>query len=81
MKSGNELVDILKQPKFTYRAGSDDQWLPLNEATVKLLNADGSQVLKTYTTDNWYNGIFAFYDLQPGNYKLSFSLTIMKAKQ
>ena len=62
VKSGNELVDILKQPKFTYRAGSDDQWLPLNEATVKLLNADGSQVLKTYTTDNWYNGIFAFYD-------------------
>ena len=80
VKSGNELVDILKQPKFTYRAGSDDQWLPLNEVTVKLLNADGSQVLKTYTTDNWYNGIFAFYDLQPGNYKLSFSLTNYESK-
>ncbi|WP_455584469.1 N-acetylmuramoyl-L-alanine amidase [Bacteroides sp.] len=80
VKSENELVDILNQPKFTYRAGSDDQWLPLNGATVKLLNADGSQVLKTYTTDNWYNGIFAFYDLKPGNYKLSFSQTNYESK-
>ncbi len=80
VKSGNELVDILNQPKFTYKAGSDDQWLPLNGAVVKLLNADGSQVLKSYTTDNWYNGIFAFYDLNPGNYKLSFSLTNYESK-
>ena len=80
VKSENELVDILNQPKFTYRPGSDDQWLPLNEATVKLLNADGSQVLQTYITDNWYNGIYAFYDLKPGNYKLSFSLEDYESK-
>ena len=80
VKSENELVDILNQPKFTYRPGSDDQWLPLNEATVKLLNADGSQVLQTYITDNWYNGIYAFYDLKPGNYKLSFSLENYESK-
>ena len=80
VKSENELVDILNQPKFTYSPGSDDQWLPLNEATVKLLNADGSQVLQTYITDNWYNGIYAFYDLKPGNYKLSFSLENYESK-
>ncbi|MDR1610392.1 MAG: N-acetylmuramoyl-L-alanine amidase, partial [Candidatus Symbiothrix sp.] len=70
IKSSNEPVNTLNQPKFTYRANSDDQWLPVNGATVKLLSADGSSELQTYTTDNWYNGIFAFYNVVPGNYKV-----------
>lgn len=69
VKSSNEKVDVLNQPKFTYVANSDDQWLPLNGATVELQDADG-KVLQTVTTDNWYNGIFAFYDLTPGTYKV-----------
>ncbi|MDR1810844.1 MAG: N-acetylmuramoyl-L-alanine amidase [Prevotella sp.] len=75
VKSVNEKVNkALNQSKFTYVAGSDDQWLPLNGATVKLLSADGSQTLDTYTTDTWYNGIFAFYNLAAGAYKLEISL-------
>ena len=58
---------------FRFIAGSTDQWHPLNGATVELLNAAGTAVLDTYTTDDWYNGVFAFYDVDPGNYKLAFA--------
>ncbi|MDR0729098.1 MAG: N-acetylmuramoyl-L-alanine amidase, partial [Prevotellaceae bacterium] len=71
VKSENERVTSLNQPKFKYVAGSHDQYLPLNGATVKLLDASGNTELGTYTTDNWYNGIFAFYDLAPGFYKIT----------
>lgn len=80
VKSGNESVDILNQPKFTYKSGSDDQWLPLNGATVKLLSSDGATELASATTDDWYNGIFAFYNLAAGNYKLSFTLSDYETK-
>ena len=71
VKSLNEKVDELGESKWKYISKSDDQWLPINGATVTLLNEAGDQVLQTYTTDNWYNGIFAFYDLTPGNYKVA----------
>ncbi|MDR3134122.1 MAG: N-acetylmuramoyl-L-alanine amidase [Prevotellaceae bacterium] len=70
VKSENERASVLNEPKFTYVAGSHDQYLPLNAATVTLKDAGGT-VLNTYTTDNWYNGIFAFYDLTPGSYQLT----------
>ncbi len=68
VKSSNELVDVLNEPKFVYVQNSDDQWLPLNGAKVELYAGDTKVAEKT--TDNWYNGIFAFYDLTPGTYKL-----------
>ena len=71
VKSGNEKADELKESKWKYVAKSDDQWMPLNGAVVYLLNSTGELVLQTYTTDDWYNGIFAFYDLAPGNYKVA----------
>ena len=71
VKSKNEPIVV---KNFTYRGGSDDQWLPLNGAKVELLDASGGTVLQEYTTDGWYNGIYAFYDLAPGNYKVRASL-------
>ncbi|MBQ9144715.1 MAG: N-acetylmuramoyl-L-alanine amidase, partial [Paludibacteraceae bacterium] len=68
VKSSNELVDVLGEPKFVYVQNSDDQWLPLNEAKVELYKGDTKVAEKT--TDKWYNGVFAFYDLTPGTYKL-----------
>ena len=29
VKSENELVDVLNEPKFTYIEGTDDQWLAI----------------------------------------------------
>ena len=68
VKSSNELVDILGHKQFVYVKNSDDQWLPLNGAKVELYK--GSNKVAEKTTDDWYNGIFAFYDLEPGTYKL-----------
>ena len=61
-------------PRYTYKAGTDDRWLPLNGAKVKLMNAAGDS-LDVYEVDTLYNGIFAFYNLVPGNYKLQISAT------
>ncbi|MBP3737522.1 MAG: N-acetylmuramoyl-L-alanine amidase [Muribaculaceae bacterium] len=61
----------INNPLFTYANGSDDQWMPLNGATVRLLK-DG-QVVDTYQVDNNYNGIFVFEDLEPGLYTLDAS--------
>lgn len=61
----------INNPLFTYALGSDDQWMPLNGAEVRLLK-DG-QVIKTYQVDNKYNGLFVFEDLEPGMYTLDAS--------
>ena len=53
---------------YRYLAGSHDQWMPCNEAIV-ILKKDGKEV-KRYTCDNNYNGIFVFYELEPGTYTL-----------
>ncbi|MBR1564448.1 MAG: T9SS type A sorting domain-containing protein [Paludibacteraceae bacterium] len=71
VKSKNEKADVLGESKFYYLPNSDDQWKPLNGALVKLLNSTGEVVLQTLKTDDWYNGIFAFYDLAPGTYKVA----------
>jgi len=57
---------------FKYNARTNDQWLPCNGASVSLLNAAGD-TLQTYAVDSLYNGVFAFYDLQPGTYHLAAS--------
>jgi len=59
----------INNAKYVYKAGTDDQWLPLNGTTVKLMNAAGDS-LTSYQVDTIYNGIFSFRDLNPGTYKL-----------
>lgn len=59
--------------KFTYKSGTHDRWLPLNGANIKLMNSAGDS-LNNYTVDTLYNGVFAFHNLAPGNYKLRFSV-------
>ena len=73
VKSANEKVDVLNQPNFYYTPGTDDQWLPLNGAKVVLMDENFNR-LDSVITDNWYNGVFAFYDLQPGTYHVEATL-------
>lgn len=61
----------INNPLFTYAAGTNDQWMPLNGATVRLLK-NGVEVA-TYQVDNNYNGLFVFEDLEPGMYTLDAS--------
>ena len=72
VKSGNEKVDVLGEPKFIYVKKSDDQWLPLNGAKVVLIDGNGARI-DSLITDNEYNGVFAFFDLAPGTYSVEVS--------
>lgn len=61
--------------KFTHalykpRSGSNDIWKPLNGVKV-YLHKDGN-VIKEYTTDNFYNGAYVFFGLEPGEYTVTF---------
>ena len=53
---------------YKYNAGTMDQWAPINGAVVTLLK--NGQAVATYTTDELYNGVFVFEDLEPGTYTL-----------
>lgn len=64
--------ETIVNSKFSYKAGTSDRWLPLNGARVKLMNAAGDS-LNNCQIDTLYNGIFAFYNLTPGSYKLRIS--------
>lgn len=64
-----DLDTKIAHPLFKYAPRTNDQWLPCNGATVYLLNTAGD-TLQQYEVDNLYNGIFAFYGLTPGTYRL-----------
>lgn len=54
------------------KAGSKDVYSPLNGATVQLYNAS-DELVDTYTTDSNYNGVYVFWNVAPGNYKLRYT--------
>lgn len=60
---------MFDHPDYQYHPDSHDQWMPCNGAVVVLKDADGKEI-KYYTCDKNYNGIFVFYDLEPGTYTL-----------
>ena len=53
---------------YKYNATSMDQWYPINGAVV-ILYKNGQEVAR-YTTDQNYNGVFVFENLDPGTYTL-----------
>ena len=59
---------MFDHPDYQYHPDSHDQWMPCNGATV-ILKKNGVEVDR-YTCDNNYNGIFVFYELEPGTYTL-----------
>ena len=67
-----DMHEKISNSLYNYSVGSDDQWLPLNGAVVKLMK--NNQEVASYTVDNEYNGIFVFEDLEPGEYQVVASL-------
>lgn len=66
IKSADETVD---NPLYNYKEGTDDQWLPINGATVYLLDSRNVKI-RHYRVDNEWNGFFGFFYLKPGKYTL-----------
>ncbi len=66
---GGQVRDAYRKqlfPDIQRIKGSRDEQMPINRATVELLK-DGV-VIDTYITDTCYNGVFFFWDLEPGEY-------------
>ncbi len=55
-------------PQIFRVKGSRDEQIPVNRATVELLQ--NGEVIRTYETDTCYNGVFIFWDLEPGKYSV-----------
>lgn len=64
---------------FSYAAGTNDQWFPVNGATVTLYR-DG-QPVSEYRVDDNYNGVFVFTDLEPGEYTMTCSAPNYRSKE
>ena len=61
---------VIKEKQFkNWVKGTHDRLYPINGAKVTLMNASGT-TLKTYTTDQYYNGVYVFWDVTPGDYKV-----------
>lgn len=52
---------------YTPQGSTNDKYLPLNGVTVVLKDAEGKEVDRL-VTDNFYNGVYVFADLEPGTY-------------
>lgn len=77
MESTGEIYGIVRDAHTSFshklyisQPNSADILKPINECKVYLWK-DGEKI-KEYTTDNFYNGAFVFYDLEPGTYQLTF---------
>ncbi len=55
-------------PSIKRIKNSRDEQNPISGATVTLLQGD--KTIGTYTTDTCYNGVFFFWNVEPGTYKL-----------
>ena len=60
-------VEMTHQYYNNWKSGTHDRFQPINGAVITLKNSIG-EVVKTYTTDDYYNGVFVFWDLTPGTY-------------
>ncbi len=65
MGSVKDSAQPLSSSGYTYRSGTRDAYAPINGAMVTLYRGD--TFVDAYCTDQNYNGVFVFSNLQPGN--------------
>lgn len=63
-----------------YTSRGRDAYLAINAATVNLYNSAGTKVA-TMTTDNCANGVYGFFDLDPGTYTVEVAKTGYKTQK
>ncbi len=76
-----DIRDVSKGCGYSnYTARDRDSKLAINDATVKLLNANGVQVASC-STGNCCNGFYGFYNVDPGNYTVVVSKSGYKTQR
>ena len=66
---GGRIHDVYQKqefPNYKARKGTRDEYRPILRGVVELWQ--GEQLLDTYVTDTLYNGVYYFWNLQPGTY-------------
>ena len=66
---GGRIHDVYQKqefPNYKARKGTRDEYRPILRGLVELWQGD--QLLDTYVTDTLYNGVYYFWNLQPGTY-------------
>lgn len=66
---GGRIHDVYQKqtfPDYRPRKNTRDVYRPINRGIVELWQGD--QLLDTYITDTLYNGVYYFWNLQPGTY-------------
>lgn len=66
---GGRIHDVYQEqefPDYNARKGTRDMLRPINRGIVELWQGD--QLIDTYVTDTLYNGVYYFWNLQPGTY-------------
>lgn len=65
-------TETFSHTHYAGRSGTLDTYKPLNGMTATLYNSSGTK-LDTYTTDDYYNGVFVFRNVAPGTYTVKVS--------
>lgn len=61
---------VIEEAQFkNWVKGTHDCLYPINGATITLIDASG-KALQTYKTDQNYNGVYVFWNVKPGAYKV-----------
>ena len=66
---GGRIHDVYQKqvfPNYKARKGTRDEYRPILRGLVELWQGD--QLLQSYVTDTLYNGVYYFWNLQPGTY-------------
>ena len=66
---GGRIHDVYQKqvfPNYKARKGTRDEYRPILRGLVELWQ--GGQLLQSYVTDTLYNGVYYFWNLQPGTY-------------
>ena len=63
---------VLRGAEANYKMHGEDKLMPIHNTIVELYDETGTTKLEECTTDDLYNGIYAFRKVNPGNYKLKF---------
>ena len=76
-----DIRDVSKGCGYSnYTTRDRDSKLAINDATVKLLNANGTEVASC-NTGNCCNGVYGFFNLDPGNYTVVVSKSGYKTQR
>ncbi len=67
-----EMEISMSNPYYNFTSYGIDKLATVNGCYIELIDKDG-KVVQTRTTDKWFNGVFVFRNVAPGDYTIRFT--------